>query len=352
MSLGLVKDNKHKVTFAHYVSIIWNFLSLDEGLLATLVYHLFDDEKNNAMGYMEITKLIESIHQKTCEASTTVRAIVDAITYEHVFLSEKQFRRICKKNRNIISPVISLHFNLRKMIKGDTFWTNLCNFRESDENLMRVDYVYECLKESEVGRLEKKMGLRLDSLSKERESIDTGAAAEVMDEVKNAFLLKKGDRATTPSSNDWKKSYPALAQSSSDKFVKPPLGRSSSKVIPFEDDMDDNATSTAGKRDEKDKLKRGKSLGQADGDAHSSRKKGGRSYRQQLSLQEDGPSTSIRNQSSSRSVWADDKDDGGSVKSFKRSKSKRLKRSTSRAAPGEVLDPIKKARKLKKLKNP
>lgn len=154
--------------FSDYVAIFWNFLSLDEGLLSCVVYYLFDDDKSDSLDFLEIKKLIETIHQKSYDTSPAIRNMIDSINNQYAQVSKEQFKQICRKNYNIIAPIASIQFNLRKKIKGDLFWASICQARSDDFRMSNIEFVYQCMKESEAARDQKARDLRLATLSTDK----------------------------------------------------------------------------------------------------------------------------------------------------------------------------------------
>mmetsp|Transcript_11530 Transcript_11530/g.18821 ORF Transcript_11530/g.18821 Transcript_11530/m.18821 type:complete len:406 (+) Transcript_11530:329-1546(+) len=319
-----VGEDKERMLFSEYVAIFWNFLSLDEGLLSSLIYYLFDDDNSDSLDFDEIKTLVEVIHQKSYDSSSGVRHMVDSINNYYVDVSKAQFRAICRKNHNIISPIAGMQFNLRKLLKGDLFWNKICKIREADARMSNIEFVFQCIKETEAIRVARARELRLSSLSKDKERI-------------NASKHRKRV------SND-----------------KGKLERGSSKVFASETDMDSDPAGEDGVGDgggEKLKRSRSKSGGGEKVKRQSSKKN--------ISRQESGGNVNVGGDVSGRKarpksakspgdIMGHDKeigDDGG--RALKRSKSKRMKKSSSGLSGGEdengklKLEPIKKKSKSK-----
>jgi hypothetical protein len=147
-----LNERKDKLNFTDFIAILWNFLSLDAGLLSSLIYYLFDDDHSDSLDFSEIKTIVESIHQKKYDTNASIRAMIDVMQYSYAQVSQVQFVRFCKSNHNICAPVVSTQFNLRKQVQGDIFWNNICNKRMTKRQMNKPEFVYKCLENCEMLR--------------------------------------------------------------------------------------------------------------------------------------------------------------------------------------------------------
>lgn len=219
-------------------------MSLNEGLLSSQAYYLFDDDQSDCLDFMEIKKMVETIHQKNYDTNHAIRKIVDGMQTQYAQVTKAQFRSVCKKNFNIVAPVASMQFNLRKKIIGDKFWSTISDRRDKNEKMSDIGFVYKCLKDCEVTREAQARELRLGVISKNKKNKGEVGRLERSSSSKGKVYVEDSgggdhdDGISDAPASKLKRSKSAKISKDNDDTARKKSRPKSSKNIVMDDDCD------------------------------------------------------------------------------------------------------------------
>jgi Ca2+-binding EF-hand superfamily protein len=154
------EDKSGLLNFMEFACAMWNFLTLQECDLGTLMYLMKEPTGKLRIKYSDIKDVLEYVHKRKLESSAAMQALFQALKRDYSGeLSIADIINWIRTNPSIISPILVLQLKLRKDIIGEGFWLEQMAYRRQHPEFQKHLF---------IKTLQKQVALKNENFKREK----------------------------------------------------------------------------------------------------------------------------------------------------------------------------------------